>query len=157
MTLLHFLPDAFVLFVINTVLILGVLATAVSCFLLKYLVRLMPVASPHIRMIQIASVAVLLAGVYLKGGHSTEMAWRQRVADVQSQLAQAEKASNDANQQLTQRTEKKVTQIQQKQVVVKQYIDREVVKYDIKFAPGGICEIPQEFINAHNTAAERIK
>jgi hypothetical protein len=157
MTLLHFLPDAFVLFVINAVLAAGLLATAISCFLLKYLVRLIPVASPHIRIVQIVSVAVLLVGVYLKGGHSTEMAWKQRVADVQAQLAQAEKASNDANQQLTQRTEKKVTQIQQKQVVVKQYIDREVVKYDIKFAPGGICEIPQEFINAHNTAAERIK
>lgn len=157
MTLLHFLPDAFVLFVINAVLAAGLLATAISCFLLKYLVRLIPVASPHIRIIQIVSVAVLLIGVYLKGGHSTEMAWKQRVADVQAQLAQAEKASNDANQQLSQRTEKKITQIQQKQVVVKQYIDREVVKYDIKFAPGGICEIPKEFINAHNIAAERVK
>jgi len=34
------------------------------------------------------------------------------------------------------------------------YVDREIVKYDTKFAPGGICEIPKEFIKAHNDAAE---
>jgi hypothetical protein len=34
------------------------------------------------------------------------------------------------------------------------YVDREIVKYDTKFLPGGICEIPKEFIKAHNDAAE---
>jgi len=40
---------------------------------------------------------------------------------------------------------------------VVQYIDREVVKYDTKFLPGGMCEIPKEFIEAHNKAAEKLK
>jgi hypothetical protein len=34
------------------------------------------------------------------------------------------------------------------------YVDREVVKYDTKFAPGEECEIPKEFIKAINDAAE---
>ena len=34
------------------------------------------------------------------------------------------------------------------------YVDREVVKYDTKFASGGQCEIPKEFIKALNDAAE---
>ena len=34
------------------------------------------------------------------------------------------------------------------------YVDREVVKYDTKFAPGGICEIPKEFFTAHDDAAK---
>ena len=34
------------------------------------------------------------------------------------------------------------------------YVDKEIVKYDTKFAPGGVCEIPKEFIEAHNRAAE---
>jgi hypothetical protein len=37
------------------------------------------------------------------------------------------------------------------------YVDREIVRYDEKFAKGGICEIPQEFIKAHNSAAEAPK
>ena len=44
-----------------------------------------------------------------------------------------------------------------KQIIVKQYIDREIVKYDTKFAPGGQCEIPKEFIDAHNQSAEKAK
>ena len=34
------------------------------------------------------------------------------------------------------------------------YVDREIVKYDEKFAKGGECEIPKEFIKALNDAAE---
>ena len=37
------------------------------------------------------------------------------------------------------------------------YVDREIVKYDTKFAPGGVCEIPKEFVEAHNRAAEAPK
>ena len=37
------------------------------------------------------------------------------------------------------------------------YVDRELVKYDTKFAAGGQCEIPKEFIKAHNDAAEAPK
>jgi hypothetical protein len=40
---------------------------------------------------------------------------------------------------------------------ITKYIDREIVKYDEKFAKGGMCEIPQEFIQAHNSAAEAPK
>ena len=36
-----------------------------------------------------------------------------------------------------------------------EYVDREVVKYDTKFVPGGECEIPPEFVTAVNSAAER--
>jgi hypothetical protein len=32
-----------------------------------------------------------------------------------------------------------------------------VIKYDTKFAPGGVCEIPKEFIKAINDAAEAQK
>jgi hypothetical protein len=37
------------------------------------------------------------------------------------------------------------------------YIDREIVKYDTKFLPGGECKIPKEFIESHNKAAEAPK
>jgi hypothetical protein len=38
-----------------------------------------------------------------------------------------------------------------------QYVDREIVKFDTKFLPGGECEIPKEFIQMHNKAAEAPK
>lgn len=154
MWLLHFLPDAFLAFVVNAVLIAGVVATVLTCFLLKHLIRLVPALAPHIKIAQIASIVVLLSGVYFKGGYSAEMAWRERVAEVEARVAAAEQQSKEATVKVEKKIVEKVKVIQGREVVVKQYIDREVVKYDTKFAPGGQCELPKEFIRAHNSAAE---
>ena len=148
MWLLHFLPDAYLAFIVNAVLILGLVATVATCFLLKYVVRLIPGLAPHVFVAQVVSVAVLLSGVYFKGGYSAEMAWRERVREVEEKLAQAEKESQAANQKLEKKTQEKVKVIQGRQVIVKQYIDREVTKYDNQ------CRIPEPFVKAHNNAAE---
>jgi hypothetical protein len=157
MWILHFLPDAFLALIVNAVLILGIVATLITCFLLKYLIRLVPALSPHIRVAQIASVAIFLVGVYFKGGHSTEMLWRERVAEVEAKLKVAEQQSQAENMRIETKYIDRVKVIKQRGDNVVKYIDREVVKYDTKFAPGGICEIPQEFIQAHNTVAERAR
>lgn len=157
MWILHFLPDAFLALIVNAVLLLGIVATLVTCFLLKYLIRLVPALSPHIRVAQIVSVAIFLAGVYFKGGHSTEMLWRERVAEVEAKLKVAEQQSQAENVRIETKYIDRVRVIKQRGDNVVKYIDREVVKYDTKFAPGGICEIPQEFVRAHNDAAERAK
>jgi hypothetical protein len=157
MWLLHFLPDAFLAFIVNAVLILGLVSTVVTCFLLKYLIRLMPALSPHVRVAQIVSVAVFLAGVYFKGGYSTEMLWRERVAEVEAKLKVAEQQSQEENIRIETKYVDRVKVIRQRGDDVIKYIDKEIVKYDTKFAPGGQCEIPQEFIKAHNQAAEKTK
>lgn len=157
MWLLHFLPDAFLAFVVNAVLVLGIASTAITCFFLKYLIRWLPQLSPHIRVAQIVSVAVFLVGVYFKGGHSTEMLWRERVAEVEARLKVAERQSQAENVRIEKKYVDRVKTIREKGQTVIQYVDREIVRYDTKFAPGGICEIPQELIKAHNDAAERTK
>lgn len=151
MWLLHFLPDAFLAFVVDAVLIAGIISTLLTCFFLKYVIRLIPALSPHVRIAQIISVAVLLSGVYFRGGYSSEMAWRERVREVEEKLALAEKQSQAATEQLEKKSQQKVRVIQGRQVVVKQYIDREVTRYDSQ------CVIPQPFIRAHNDAAEAPK
>ena len=154
MWLLHFLPDAFLAFVVNAVLIAGILATVLTCFLLKHLIRFVPTLAPHIKIAQIASIVVLLSGVYFKGGYSAEMAWRERVAEVEAKVAKAQAESKEANDKIDTKGKERVRVIREQALVVKQYIDREVVKYDTKFLPGGICEIPKEVIKAHNAAAK---
>lgn len=148
MWLLHFLPDSYLAFIVDAVLILGVVATVVTCFLLKYLIRLIPALAPHIFVAQVASVAVLLSGVYFKGGYSAEMAWRERVREVEARLALAEEESKIANEKLSKKTHDQVKIIQGRQVIVKQYIDREITRYNDQ------CRIPEPFIRAHNDAAE---
>lgn len=148
MWLLHFLPDSLLAFIVDAVLIAGVLATVLTCFLLKHLIRLVPTLAPHVKIAQIASVLLLLAGVYFKGGYSAEMAWRERVREVEARVAEAEAEAQAANKKLDNSGKQKVKIIREKGVIIKQYVDREVTKYD------ATCKIPQEVVRAHNAAAK---
>jgi hypothetical protein len=67
---------------------------------------------------------------------------------------QAEAESKTANEALDKKSNEKVKIIKEKGLVVKQFIDREVVKYDTKFMPGGECAIPEPVIKSHNAAAK---
>ncbi len=86
-----------------------------------------------------------------------EAEWRERVAEVEAKLAVAEQKSVATNTKIDTAAKEKIRVIRGQTQIVRQYIDREVVKYDTKFLPGGQCEIPQEFIQAHNKSAERTK
>ena len=157
MWLLHFLPDSYLAFIVNAVLLLGVAATVLTCFLLKYVVRLMPALAPHVFLAQAVSIAELLAGVYFKGGYATEMIWRERVAEVQEQLKEAQQQSNRLNDELDAMAKKKVQYIRGRTEYITRYIEKDVAKYDDRFSKNGMCAIPQEFVKAHNDAAARPK
>ena len=83
-----------------------------------------------------------------------EQTWRERVAEVEAKLRVAEEQSAQENVQIQERVVKKTEYITRRGQDIIQYVDREIVKYDTKFAPGGQCEIPREFVVAHNRAAE---
>ncbi len=83
-----------------------------------------------------------------------EETWRERVAEVEAKLRVAEAQSAKENVKIVERVVKKTEYITRRGQDIVQYVDREIVKYDTKFAPGGQCEIPREFIQIHNRAAE---
>ena len=98
--------------------------------------------------VKLAGILLLVLGGYFRGGLAVETEWRERVAAVEARLAQAEKASADANKNIEARTQQRVTQIRQRMTYVRQYVDREVVRYNDQ------CQIPEPFVRAHNSAAE---
>lgn len=147
MWILHFLPDAFLAFVVNLVLIVGVVSTLLTCFLLKHLVRLMPMLAPHIRIAQIVSVVLLLAGVYFKGGYSTEMLWREKVREVEAQLEQTKQESAKVNTVIETKVVTQTKVVKEKADTLIQYVDREVIK-EIEN-----CRVPAEALSVHNEAA----
>ena len=83
-----------------------------------------------------------------------EAEWRERVAEVEAKLRLAEEQSAKENVRIQERVVKKTEYITRRGQDIIQYVDREIVKYDVKFAPGGQCEIPREFITTINRAAE---
>lgn len=149
MWLLHLLPDSFLQWVVNVVLVAGFVATLVSFYLLKYI----PLLGPYKTAARVASIVILLGGVYLKGGYSTEMAWRERVAELEAKIAVAEAKSKDANTKIVTRVVNKIQVVKTRGDDIVKYIDRVAVtdKEVIKFVES--CPIPPAIIKAHNAAA----
>jgi len=152
MWILHFLPDALILWICNIVLLAGILLTTVAFF-----IKRIPVINQYRIPAQVLGIALLVVGVYWRGGYAIEMEWRERVAEVEARVAAAEAQSKEANTKIVTKVVTKTQVIRTRGEDIIKYVDREIVKYDEKFAKGGACEIPQEFIKAHNTAAEQPK
>jgi uncharacterized protein involved in cysteine biosynthesis len=153
MWLLHFLPDAFLQLIVNAILVIGVVSVFLSFFVLNHLLKFFPPFASYYKIAQIVSIVILVAGVYFKGGYSAEMIWREKVAEMQAKVNEATAQAEQASKKIETKVVTKTQIIKEKGNTVVQYIDREIVKYDTKFAPGGQCEIPKEFIKAHNDAA----
>jgi len=146
MWFLHFLPDSIILGFCNVLLLTGFVGTIAGFFAHR-----IPVLWQYQLGFKIAGIALLVLGVYFRGGLAVETEWRERVAEVEARLAVAEKASAEANTKIDARAQQRTAQVRERTQYIRQYVDREVVKYDAQ------CAIPQPFIKAHNDAAEEPK
>jgi len=152
MFILHFLPDALILWICNIVLLAGVLLTVAAFFIQR-----IPIINQYRTPAQVLGIALLVLGVYWRGGYAVEQEWRERVAAVEARVAAAEAQSREENTKIVTKVVTKTQVIRTRGADIVKYVDREIVRYNEKFAKGGICEIPQEFIKAHNSAAEAPK
>ena len=133
-------------------LLAGILLTVTAFF-----IRRIPVINQYRTPAQVLGIALLVIGVYWRGGYAIEMEWRERVAEVEARVAAAEAQSKEENVKIVTKVVTKIQVVRTRGEDIVKYVDREIIKYDTKFAPGGQCEIPQEFIRAHNSAAEAPK
>jgi hypothetical protein len=143
MWILHFLPDALILWFCNILLLTGVALTIAGFFAHR-----IPLVSQYQLPFKILGIALLTLGVYFRGGYAVEQQWRERVAEVEAKLKVAEEKSAKENTRIETRVVKKTEYIKTRGADIIQYVDREVAKYD------NTCAIPQPFIQAHNRAAE---
>lgn len=90
----------------------------------------------------------------MEGAISNEQVWQLKVAELEKKMAEAEALSAKENVKIVQKVITKREYIKTRGKDIVTYIDKEVIKYDSKFAPGGQCEIPKEFIKAINDAAK---
>lgn len=150
MWMLAFLPDAFLAWIINTILITGIIGFAAS-FFFGYVVRWLPAIAPYHLLIQVVSIVLLVAGVYFKGGYSVEMDWRAKVAELESKVAISEQKSKEANTQIQTVYVDRVKVVKEKQIVVQEKIKTVEVKIDSQ------CKITADTIDILNDAAAGVK
>ena len=148
MWILQWLPD-WIFYGIFFAGLLGLLAT--------YVMKFIPFVYVYRTPIQAISVLAIAIGTYMSGAISNEEAWQVRVKEMEAKVAAAEVQSVKENVKIVEKVVKKTEYITRRGQDIIQYVDREIIKYDTKFAPGGVCEIPKEFIKALNDAAEAPK
>lgn len=143
MFILHYLPDSVILWFCNGLLLAGIVLTVVAFF-----IKSIPLINQYRIPAQVLGIALLVVGVYFRGGYAVELVWRERVEELQAQIVVAEAASKEVNVKIETRVLKKTEYITRRGQDIVQYVDREVVKYD------NTCVIPDPFVQAHNRAAE---
>ena len=145
MWILSILPD----WVFHMMLAAGILGTVAG-----FVLGIVPAVKQYVLPIRVISLLVLALALYLEGGLADYNAWQLRVKEVEAKLAEAELKSAKENTKIVTKVITKTQVVRTRGEDIVKYVDREIVKYDTKFAPGGQCEIPKEFIKAHNDAAE---
>ena len=145
MWILEWLPN-WIFYAIFFAGILGVVAT--------YVLGFIPFLSAYKIPIQVISIIAIVVGTYMAGAISNDESWLAKVKDVEAKVAEVQVQSAKENIKIVEKVVKKIEVVRVQGNEVIKYVDREVVKYDTKFAPGGICELPKEFFIAHNDAAK---
>lgn len=145
MTLLEWFPSwAFML-----ALVVGVIVFLVSQFMREF-----PVVGRYAVPISFVAVLMIAFGSYMSAVGNTNYRWEAEIAIVKGKLALAEVASGKENVRIVETTVVKTEVVKQRGRDVIKYIDREYGALDARFSPGGVCEIPSQFIQAHNAAAK---
>lgn len=143
---LSLIPDSFLLWFINILLVVG-LAGTVAGFFIKFI----PFVNQYRLPVQIVSVILLVSGVYFKGGYANEMAWREKVKAAEERAAIAEKKAEETNVQIETKIVERVKKVKEVQYVIQEKIvkEKELIDKD--------CRVPQVAIDIHNDAAKNRK
>lgn len=132
----------------------AILAAGLLFIFVSMVLKVVPFISTYYIPIRIAGFILFVLGVYFEGALGIQAAMMERVKDLEAKVAAAEAESKKENIKIQEKIVYKQKIVREKGAEVIKYIDREIVKYDTKFAPGGICELPKEFFISHNEAAK---
>ena len=133
------------------------LAASIVGVIVGFFLSMIPSIKMYAMAIRVISLLVLSLALYLEGGLADYNAWQLKVKEVEAKLAEAEAKSAKENTKIVEKVVTKTQIIKTRGNDIIKYVDREIVKYDEKFAKGGECELPKEFIKALNDAAEQPK
>ena len=148
MWILYLLPSWYT----HAVPALGLALILVSMFL-----KVIPFISTYYIPLRIIGLVTLLFGIFFEGVMYSGKDLHDKIKELEAKVAAAEAKSAEVNTKIVEKIVTKQKIVKERGEDIIKYVDKEIIKYDVKFAPGGQCEIPKEFINIHNKAAEEIK
>ena len=150
--MLSLIPDA----VLNW-LYWGIIAAGITGLFAAYIGKFIPFYGKYAGVLKPVGIALLVLGVWLRGGYDVEMSWRAKVADAQAQVAKAEAASKDANAKLEAERNKKTKVRTEYITTVKERIvkDTQIIDAECKVAPEAIKDLNDAAKNPVNKGAKK--
>jgi len=140
MWMLSFIPDSFLLWVVNVILLIGIVGSLLSFFLLHRIVRWFPALAPYHLLIQIISIALLVAGVYFRGGYDTEASWREKLRVAEEKAKIAEEQAKVVNEKIVIQYRDRVKTVKENVIVYQDKIKEveKIINQECKVAPEAI-------------------
>ena len=144
MWLLHLLPDTFLIWIINLLLIGGLIGMVIG-----FIGGKIPFVGTYATIIKIVSILLFCIGLYWKGGYSVEQDWRQRVAELEEKVKDAEEKSRQTNVVIETKYRDRIQKVTEtRERIVEKIKEREKV-IDAK------CELDPAVISILNEAAKK--
>jgi hypothetical protein len=144
MFILSLIPDAWLYFAV-----LSVISTGISLYALSFVTKFVPPLIPYSGIVRIVGTVLMVAGVYFYGGYSTEMSWRNKVAELEEKVKISEAKSKEANIQIQTVYKDRVKLVKETQVVIQERIKEVEKRIDSQ------CTVDTEVIKILNDAAVR--
>ena len=140
---LALIPDSFFLWITYLLIAVGV-----GLYVASKLVTWIPLISQYKLPAELIGVTLLVAGSYLFGSYGTEMAWRERVRDLEAKVKVAEEKSQQVNTVIE-------TKIVEKIKIVKEnvYVNREIIKEVAGKQLDAQCTLPKSTVSLHDSAS----
>ena len=136
MFLLNLLPD----FVFHLIVIIGLLGLLVSQFF-----SFIPFVSSYTTPIKIISIILLVVGVWFEGAINNNESWKQKVAELEVKVANAETLSSETNLKLQENLNEKTKVIYDKK--------NETIKEITKYVHDD-CRLSNVAVSLHNSSSQ---
>ena len=126
----------------------GLFGLGILLYVASKLVAWLPMISQYKLPAELVGVVFLVVGSYLFGSYGTEMAWRERVAELEAKVKAAEEQSQQVNTVIE-------TKIITKVKVIKEnvYVNREVIKEVAGKQLDAQCTLPRSTVSLHDSAS----
>jgi hypothetical protein len=137
------IPDAILNWVYWAIIAVGITGMFAGWF-----GKFIPVYGRYVGFIKPIGIALVVLGVWLRGGYDVEMAWRSKVEEAQAKVAKAEAESQEVNTKLETERKKKAKVRTEYITTVKERIVKETQIIDAE------CKVAPEAIGILNDAAK---
>jgi DNA-binding protein YbaB len=144
MWMMHLLPDSFLIFIINALLVVGLIGMVIG-----FIGGKIPFVGTYATIIKIVSIVLFCIGLYWKGGYSVEEDWRQRVAEMEAKIKIAEEKSKEVNTVIETKYKDRVKKVTETRNIIVEKIKINEKIIDAK------CELDPVVISILNEAAKK--